>query len=58
VPIGTVRSRMFRAREKLRQAGSKGSASRVDLQLEPAPGRGQLVGDREHAVRSLQEETR
>jgi RNA polymerase sigma factor (sigma-70 family) len=49
VPVGTVRSRLARARDKLRHAGSSG---------EPAAGSGQLVGDRDTAVRSAGEGTR
>jgi len=48
VPIGTVRSRMFRARDKLRRATPP----------EPAPACGQIEGDREPAVRSMREATR
>ena len=48
VPVGTVRSRMFRARDKLRRAAPS----------EPALGRGQIEGDREPAVRSMREVTR
>ena len=48
VPVGTVRSRMFRARDKLRRAAPS----------EPSLGRGQIEGDREPAVRSMREVTR
>jgi RNA polymerase sigma-70 factor (ECF subfamily) len=45
VPVGTVRSRLSRARDKLRRT-------------ELATGSGQQVGDREPAVRSMREGTR
>jgi RNA polymerase sigma-70 factor (ECF subfamily) len=47
VPIGTVRSRLSRARAKLR-----GLAAAVP---EPGPGRGQVSGDRGIAARTAQE---
>ena len=53
VPVGTVRSRLSRARDKLRQADPRASKAR-----EPADSPGQLVGDREPAVRSAREGTR
>jgi RNA polymerase sigma-70 factor (ECF subfamily) len=49
VPVGTVRSRLSRARDKLK----RGRASK-----EPAASSGQQVGDREPAVRSVREGTR
>jgi RNA polymerase sigma-70 factor (ECF subfamily) len=48
VPVGTVRSRLSRARDKLRQAGPP---------REPVARSGQQVGDRGPAVRSVREET-
>jgi RNA polymerase sigma-70 factor (ECF subfamily) len=54
VPVGTVRSRLSRARSKLRKlAEGSGVPGR-----EPPPGREQESGDRENAARPLQEETR
>ncbi|WP_030565258.1 RNA polymerase sigma factor [Streptomyces aureocirculatus] len=46
IPVGTVRSRLFRARTKLAKA------------MEPAAGRGQVRGDRTTAVRPIQEGNR
>jgi len=43
VPVGTVRSRLSRARRKLRKLVAAGR--------EPAGGRGQVPGDREHVAR-------
>ncbi len=51
VPVGTVRSRLSRARAKLRQAGA-------DLAKEPAASSGQQIGDRGSAVRIAREGTR
>jgi RNA polymerase sigma-70 factor (ECF subfamily) len=50
VPVGTVRSRLSRARRKLRTL--------VPADREPASGREQVVGDRENAVRPTREEYR
>ncbi|MEV4254792.1 RNA polymerase sigma factor [Spirillospora sp. NPDC049652] len=48
VPVGTVRSRLSRARTRLRKL--------TDAEREPSSGRGQLIGDdRAHAVRPTQE---
>jgi RNA polymerase sigma factor (sigma-70 family) len=46
VPVGTVRSRLSRARRKLRNLVPAGAGDQ-----EPAVGHEQLRGDREHAVR-------
>jgi RNA polymerase sigma-70 factor, ECF subfamily len=62
VPIGTVRSRLSRARDKLKRTGtsggSGGSSLRANTAREPATGSGQQVGDRKAAVRSVREVTR
>jgi RNA polymerase sigma-70 factor (ECF subfamily) len=50
VPVGTVRSRLSRARRKLRTL--------VPGDREPAGGREQVTGDRENAVRQIREEYR
>jgi RNA polymerase sigma factor (sigma-70 family) len=50
VPVGTVRSRLSRARRKLRKLVPAGPEDR-----EPAAGQEQLRGDREHAVRPKEE---
>jgi RNA polymerase sigma-70 factor (ECF subfamily) len=49
VPVGTVRSRLSRAREKLRRL--------VGGEMEPDARGGQVGGDRTSAVRSIQERT-
>ncbi len=49
VPVGTVRSRLSRARRKLRKLGPAGG--------EPAGGREQVPGDRENAARPTPEGT-
>jgi RNA polymerase sigma factor (sigma-70 family) len=54
VPVGTVRSRLSRARDKLRRAG----LAEARLAGEPAACSGQQVDDREPAVRSVGEGTR
>lgn len=55
IPVGTVRSRLSRARKKLRTlAGAVAPPGNGN----PAPGRGQVVGDRTPAVGPEQEETR
>ena len=57
VPVGTVRSRLSRARRKLRKlAAHDGDLDGPDQ--EPRVGCGQIEGDRENAVRPVQEETR
>ena len=50
VPVGTVRSRLSRARDKLRKV--------VDTDGEPGPFAGQLDGGRSSAARSIQEKKR
>ena len=50
VPVGTVRSRLSRARRRLRKL--------VPGDREPADGREQVVGDRENAARPIREEYR
>jgi RNA polymerase sigma factor (sigma-70 family) len=50
VPVGTVRSRLSRARRRLRKL--------VPAGREPAGGRGQEPGDRENAARQIREENR
>jgi RNA polymerase sigma-70 factor (ECF subfamily) len=57
IPVGTVRSRLSRARGKLRALTADGR----DLARppgEPAAGREQQTGDRDLAARPMQEETR
>jgi RNA polymerase sigma-70 factor (ECF subfamily) len=58
VPVGTVRSRLSRARAKLRNL-TDAQLARPDEPLtkrrEPAPGPRQVRGDRTNAVRSAQE---
>jgi RNA polymerase sigma factor (sigma-70 family) len=49
VPVGTVRSRLSRARRKLRKL--------VPAGREPVGGRGQVLGDRENAARPTPEGT-
>lgn len=60
VPVGTVRSRLSRARRKLREFAAEDVAASAGAgqEREPRPGRGQLRGDRESAVRPLQEGNR
>ena len=50
VPVGTVRSRLSRARRRLRNL--------VPADREPADGREQVTGDRENAARPIREEYR
>ena len=55
VPVGTVRSRLSRARDKLRRAGFPEGPDTV---REPVDSSGQQVGDRKTAVRSGRDGTR
>jgi RNA polymerase sigma factor (sigma-70 family) len=58
VPVGTVRSRLSRARKKLNKLLDAGSHRPPEGNREPRAGDGQVAGDREIAVRSAQEKTR
>jgi RNA polymerase sigma factor (sigma-70 family) len=58
VPIGTVRSRLSRARKKLNKLVTAGRLRPPGENREPQAGQGQVEGDREIAVRSAQENTR
>ncbi|MFE7582924.1 RNA polymerase sigma factor [Streptomyces gardneri] len=55
VPVGTVRSRLSRARKKLHKYAGTDLSSRNGNSV---PGRGQIEGDRASAVRPIQEEAR
>ncbi|WOX19901.1 RNA polymerase sigma factor [Streptomyces solicathayae] len=55
IPVGTVRSRLSRARKKLHKYAGAGLSS---FGGNPDPGRGQTDGDRGPAVRPTQEEAR
>jgi RNA polymerase sigma factor (sigma-70 family) len=57
VPVGTVRSRLSRARRKLRRLAADGGGP-AGLDGEPGAGCEQGKGDREHAARPIQEDTR
>ncbi|WP_344959070.1 RNA polymerase sigma factor [Actinomadura miaoliensis] len=58
VPVGTVRSRLSRARRKLGRLVAAGKLQPLPADREPQAGHGQEDGDRENAVRSAQEDTR
>lgn len=58
VPIGTVRSRLSRARKKLAKLVEAGKLKPPKEKREPLAAPGQLRGDRENAVRLAQEITR
>ena len=58
IPVGTVRSRLSRARKKLKKLVSAGQASAARRRSGTHVGHGQVKGDREIAVRSAQENTR
>jgi RNA polymerase sigma-70 factor (ECF subfamily) len=58
VPVGTIRSRLSRARRKLRELVAAGDLQDAHQEREPIAIRGQLRGDRDTAVRPLQEGTR
>jgi RNA polymerase sigma factor (sigma-70 family) len=57
VPIGTVRSRLSRARTRLRTL-AEGELKNPTRVVEPLPGIGQDVGSRTDAARSIQERNR
>jgi RNA polymerase sigma factor (sigma-70 family) len=58
VPVGTVRSRLSRARKKLNKLLTAGRIRAPKENREPHAGHGQGEGDREIAVRSAQENAR
>ncbi|WP_345366524.1 RNA polymerase sigma factor [Actinoallomurus liliacearum] len=58
IPIGTVRSRLSRARKKLHRLVDAGRLRPPEEDREPQPRHGQEAGDRKIAVRSAQENTR
>lgn len=58
VPVGTVRSRLSRARTKLAKLVAAGILRPPDGHREPTPHHGQTRGDREMAVRLAQENAR
>ncbi|GAA3931021.1 sigma-70 family RNA polymerase sigma factor [Actinomadura viridis] len=58
VPVGTVRSRLSRARRKLSRLVAAGRLRPPEGDREPRAGRGQGEGDRGNAVRLAQENTR
>jgi RNA polymerase sigma-70 factor, ECF subfamily len=58
IPVGTVRSRLSRARKKLHKLVTAGRLRPPDEDREPHTGHGQGEGDREIAVRSAQEKAR
>lgn len=58
VPVGTVRSRLSRARRKLNKLVNAGRLRPPEEIQEPHAGQGQVEGDREIAVRSTQENAR
>ncbi len=55
VPIGTVRSRLSRARKKLAKLVAAGTLRQSEERREPMSRHGQVTGDREIAVRLAQE---
>ena len=58
VPVGTVRSRLSRARSKLAKLVAAGVLRPPETHREPSPRHGQVRGDREIAVRLAQENAR
>jgi RNA polymerase sigma factor (sigma-70 family) len=58
VPVGTVRSRLSRARKKLNKLVTAGRLRPSEKSREPHAGPGQVEGDRAIAVRSAQENAR
>ncbi|MER7000105.1 RNA polymerase sigma factor [Streptomyces sp. NPDC000410] len=57
VPVGTVRSRLSRARSRLRELTEQ-ELARVPKNMQRDSGSGQIPGDRTSAVRSIQEKNR
>lgn len=55
VPVGTVRSRLFRARKKLDKLVWAGKLRSSEKIREPRPGAGQVLGGREIAAQFAQE---
>jgi RNA polymerase sigma factor (sigma-70 family) len=58
VPIGTIRSRLARARTKLAKLVATGLLRPPEAHREPTPHHGQVRGDRDIAVRLAQESAR
>ncbi|MDG4790979.1 RNA polymerase sigma factor [Micromonospora sp. WMMD1102] len=58
VPVGTVRSRLFRTRKKLEKLVEAGRLRPAEKCGEPHVGRGQITGSREIAARFAQENSR
>lgn len=60
VPVGTVRSRLSRARTRLRRLADKELKKRQDRRktVEPPDGGGQVPGGRTEAARSIEEKNR
>ncbi|MEW2386429.1 RNA polymerase sigma factor [Micromonospora sp. NPDC047707] len=58
VPIGTVRSRLSRARKKLAKLVAAGTIRPPERKREPQSRQGQVIGDRDSAVLFTQEKTR
>ncbi|MFC6016822.1 RNA polymerase sigma factor [Plantactinospora solaniradicis] len=58
VPVGTVRSRLSRARKKVQKLVAAGKLRPPGENREPLPGHGQVEGDREIAVLLAQENAR
>lgn len=57
VPVGTVRSRLSRARARLRRLADE-ELEGAQQKTEPGPSHRQIPGDRDHAVGSTQESAR
>lgn len=58
VPVGTVRSRLSRARTRLSRLVAAGRITPPEISREPPCGNGQVMGDRATAVRLTQENAR
>jgi RNA polymerase sigma-70 factor (ECF subfamily) len=58
VPVGTVRSRLSRARKKLNKLVNAGSLPPLGRRREPRADHGQVKGDRENAVLLAEEDPR